>query len=88
MNKSHLTAMKRKVLSLPMKWLVDNGYIKKGDEALDYGCGKGDDADELEFVGYDPHHRDVEIDQFFDIVTCNYVLNVIEDDLERFAAEA
>ena len=93
MNKSHLTAIKRKTLSLPMQWLVDNGHIKKGDNGLDYGCGRGDDADALYFAGYDPHHRNVDLNAggsdkaFFDVVTCNYVLNVIEDKNDRFAVE-
>jgi len=70
-----------------MQWLVDNGHIKKGDDGLDYGCGKGYDAEEMNFTGFDPHHCPVELDRFFDVVTCNYVLNVIEDEDERFFAE-
>jgi len=71
-----------------MQWLVNKGHIKAGDNGLDYGCGKGDDADALGFVGYDPYHRDTDItDEFFDIVTCNYVLNAIEDPAERLGVE-
>jgi DNA phosphorothioation-associated putative methyltransferase len=87
MDKSHLTAIKRKKISLPMRWLIDNGHINSGDDILDYGCGRGYDADELEITGYDPYYRPELPDRKFDIVTCNYVLNVIEDPQERLNVE-
>lgn len=89
MSKSHLTAMSRKKLSGPMKWLVDHGLIDETVHGLDYGCGKGFDADFLGLDGWDPHHRsDTKGLSFaYDIVTCHYVLNVIEDPEEREETE-
>ncbi len=86
-NNAHKTAIARKKLSGPMKWLIAKGYIKKGDSGLDYGCGKGFDADHLGFAGFDPHHRPEMPEGQFDFVTCNYVLNVIEDPQERVNVE-
>ena len=84
-NKAHLTAIKRKALSTPMKYLVDHDLLKGA--VLDYGCGKGDDCDALAIAGYDPFHRpmsmDMTPDSVYDTITCNYVLNVIEDAFER-----
>lgn len=89
-DKSHLTAITRKKLSKPMQWLVDKDLIGEGDIGLDYGCGKGFDADFLGFDGWDPNYRDDtrELRTEYDVVTCNYVLNVIEDEEERKKVEA
>ena len=80
---SYRTAISRKKLSGPMSHLKNNGWLQ--GNVLDYGCGKGNDADKLKFDKYDPH--------FFpncksplggyDVVTCLYVLNTIEDYRER-----
>jgi len=82
-----MTAIKRTKLSTPMQWLIDNDHITSNDHILDYGCGRGDDAAELGITGYDPHHRPEMPEGFFDIVTCVYVLNVLEDPQERLAVE-
>jgi len=82
-NKSHLTAIKRKKLSDPMKFLWDNMVIKSG--MLDYGCGRGDDAATLsslcknEFIchKYDPHYSPTVPTGKFDVITCHFVLNVV-----------
>ena len=83
MNKSHLTAISRKAPSGPMKWLDANGLLK--GKMLDYGCGRGYDADTFGMEKYDPFW--FKCDDFcaeeFDTITCNYVLNVIEDAKER-----
>ncbi len=86
MNKSHLTAISRKKLSAPMRHLC-NAALLVG-RCLDYGCGRGFDADELEMVGYDPHHRTRKPRGKFDTITCNYVLNVIESASERASVVA
>ena len=52
MDNSHKTAIKRNKLSAPMRYLSENNLLK-GD-LLDYGCGRGDDADLLSMDKYDP----------------------------------
>jgi 2-polyprenyl-3-methyl-5-hydroxy-6-metoxy-1,4-benzoquinol methylase len=92
MNKSHLTAMSRKTLSAPMKWMEGEGFFDgvPRNKCLDYGCGKGFDADTLGFQKYDPHF--FPCDGFrnvcfhggeFDVITCNFVLNVIPNEEKR-----
>lgn len=81
-----LTAIARTKLSQPMKYLNDNSLIK--GRSLDYGCGKGFDADDLGMYKYDPFHFSSEpwlsqINPYsFETVTCNYVLNVIQDETD------
>jgi len=77
-DKAHKTAITRKTLSVPMRLLRDRGLLT--GRVLDYGCGKGFDADELGIAGFDPFHRPEKPEGQFDTVVCNYVLNVITDD--------
>jgi 2-polyprenyl-3-methyl-5-hydroxy-6-metoxy-1,4-benzoquinol methylase len=83
MSKAHLTAISRKSPSAPMKYLSKMGLLK--GKMLDYGCGRGFDADFFGMEKYDPHF--FRCDDFspceFDTITCNYVLNVIENPNER-----
>ena len=49
---------------------------------LDFGCGRGQDADYLRLFGYyvakyDPYYFDHEYTEKFDFVLCTYVLNVL-----------
>jgi 2-polyprenyl-3-methyl-5-hydroxy-6-metoxy-1,4-benzoquinol methylase len=85
MNKSHLTALTRKKMSQPMAFLVDNDFFKaRRNEILDYGCGKGFDANVMQFEKYDPFYFPQDLTgKAFKIITCNFVLNVIEDEDER-----
>lgn len=85
MNASGKTAITRKTLSLPMKWLEDHNMLgcNRPNRRLDYGCGKGFDADTLGFQKYDLNHFPAIPEGTFDIITCIYVLNVIENPLER-----
>lgn len=84
-NKAHLTAISRKSPSAPMMYLAKMGLLK--GKMLDYGCGRGYDADAFGMAKYDPFW--FKCDDFcageFDTITCNYVLNVIEDFKERKA---
>lgn len=96
-NKSHLTAISRNKPSQPMQWLSEKGLID--GLALDYGCGKGFDADYYAMDKLDPHFTEGRIvlvkDKTttvtkysygaYDTITCNYVLNVIESQEERDA---
>lgn len=84
----HLTAMARTELSAPMKLAIEKGFIKPEHTILDYGCGRAGDVIRLRLKGLDI----TGFDPFFfpknpliksDIVTLNYVLNVIESSVER-----
>lgn len=84
MNPLARTAKVRKKLSGPMEYLNKHGLISS--VALDYGCGRGDDAEILALSKYDPfwypsHERLVK--GLYDTVTCNYVLNVLPADKDR-----
>ena len=82
---SKKTAMTRKKLSAPMRYLLDSGFFPRGSanqnkEFLDYGCGKGFDADFCGFAKYDPHFFPDKMliqSKSWDIVVCNYVLNTL-----------
>lgn len=73
--------------------LVKDTILNNPDEyktLLDYGCGRGDDVRSLNrnriinAIGYDPHFYDLEENLArSDIVTCFFVLNVIDDSNER-----
>ena len=95
MNRSYLTARTRTTLSVPMRELNKRNLII--GEALDYGCGKGYDAEALRMDKFDPHFTGGIVSIFnrfctetfdgvqdtYDTVTCNYVLNVIESAKDR-----
>lgn len=75
------TATKRGRLSKPTKRLQADHLLE--GRILDYGCGRGDDADELGCERYDPHFSPVMPTGWFDVIICNYVLNVIETEATR-----
>ena len=81
---SKKTAITRKKLSAPMRYLLDNGFFpheaRRLLTVLDFGCGKGFDADFCGFAKYDPHFEGVDSllpHNHYDIITCNYVLNTL-----------
>lgn len=82
-NKSHLTAIRRNKLSAPMKVIneLENGIY--GYPSLDYGCGRGEDAEILGMAKYDPFYFPnknlLEYIGFYKIITCNFVLNVVDE---------
>lgn len=84
-NKSHLTAIKRKSSSLPCKYLFGERKLLPwlSEHVLDYGCGRGFDADFFGVRKYDPHYFPTRPEGSFNFIYCNYVLNVIEDPMER-----
>ena len=82
------TAIKRTSHSVPYRAHIKAGRLQ--GRILDYGCGRGYAVAALRAQGLDIHG----FDKFqpawsdrpageFDVVTCNYVLNVIEDPAER-----
>lgn len=87
------TAISRKKHSKPYRYLLENNLIDKDMEILDYGCGKGYDFQQLlksgyNISGYDKFNPDFNNEYVllfgsYDVITCNYVLNTIEDINER-----
>lgn len=85
---SYNTAITRKSLSSPTKWLLKEGFLD--GSILDFGCGKGFDSAFLKREGYDvtsydPYWNPIDYsDKYYDVVICNYVLNVLskEDEVE------
>lgn len=79
--KGQMTAIKRKNPSLPMRWLFKRGLLYPNgifSEILDYGCGKGFDALYFGMDKYDPHYHPCLIPKKkYEVITCNYVLNVV-----------
>lgn len=80
-NNSHLTAIDRTSLSFPSRYLLENNLL--GGDILDFGCGQGFDTNYLKdkgynIIGYDIHYQPEYPKNKFDIIICNYVLNVLE----------
>lgn len=87
----HRTAMARQELSRPMRLALADGVIAPGDTIFDYGCGLGGDVRRLEGLGYDvagwdPVHAADVPRSAARIVNIGYVVNVIEDPVERAEA--
>jgi DNA phosphorothioation-associated putative methyltransferase len=86
----HKTAMKRYALSRPLALAISHQVVSSTRTLFDYGCGRGADVRLLKKAGvsargWDPYyHPDEEIVPA-DCVNLGYVLNVIEDPLERTA---
>lgn len=87
----HKTALTRYELSKPVKTLLEYGMLKSATTFFDYGCGQGSDVRGLKGLGHDangwdPVHCPDEHKREADIVNFGYVLNVIEDPIERLEA--
>jgi hypothetical protein len=83
-HKSHLTAIARKTLPVPTRWLVKQGLIKL--PCLDYGCGKCHKVNPHVWINYDPFHYKTNLDYFRGsnmTVVCNYVLCTIPSFFDR-----
>lgn len=84
----HKTAIGRVDLSKPVRLAVENQIISPSDTFFDYGCGRGTDVQMLramqyEARGWDPASFPREPVTSAEIVNIGYVLNVIEDFVER-----
>ena len=85
------TALKRRKLSSCMGALIDSSLVTRKSEIFDFGCGRGDDVAILQFSefenvsGWDPHYaNDNPIPSSAEFVNLSFVLNVIEDEDERY----
>jgi DNA phosphorothioation-associated putative methyltransferase len=84
----HRTAIGRTQLSRPLQIAMRSGLLHEKTTFLDYGCGRGDDlrrvrATGAKVSGWDPVHRPRGSRERAQIVNLGYVVNVIEDPLER-----
>jgi hypothetical protein len=70
---SHLTAITRKSLPSPVKWILKH-YPTLG-KVLDFGCGKCASINPPEWDSYDPYYKPNGIKQNqYDTILCTYVL--------------
>ena len=83
MNKAHLTAIARTKLSAPCRYLKEKGLLI--GSLLDYGCGRGVCADILGATKYDMFYfPDITfMAKQYDTIYCNFVLNVVNDPIDR-----
>lgn len=84
----HKAALKRSELSRPVKVALEANLFSEGTTFFDYGCGNGEDVKRISELGYDshgwdPYYRPNEILQAADIVNLGYIINIIEDMVER-----
>ena len=84
----HKTAMTRYDLSKPIKSLLEYNLIKPVTRIFDYGCGQGSDVRGLQSLGYqvagwDPVFAHDQPKKVADVVNLGFVINVIEDPMER-----
>ncbi|MCW3610744.1 DNA phosphorothioation-associated putative methyltransferase [Burkholderia cenocepacia] len=84
----HLTALSRWSLSAPVQLLLRHALLSPDKEMFDYGCGKGDDIASLNAQGYtargwDPFYAADNLITQTPVVNLGFVLNVIEDQVER-----
>ena len=83
-----LTAMARIEPSRPIRLAVEHGILTKKTPFFDFGCGRGADVDWVASLGgksrgWDPVHRPKERRTKTEIIGLTYVVNVIEDPVER-----
>jgi DNA phosphorothioation-associated putative methyltransferase len=84
----HRTALVRSSLSSPIQTALKFNLLTPEHSVFDYGCGRGDDlalltADGFDAVGWDPYYAPDGERRASHLVNLGYVLNVIEDPLER-----
>jgi len=84
----HKTAIRRGDFSRPVKCLLRDGLLEKALTFFDYGCGRGEDLelltnDGFRCSGFDPAFRPDGVRAPADVVNLGYVINVIENPVER-----
>lgn len=82
------TAIKRKSCSRPMRLVLADEVLVPGMSLFDYGCGYGQDVRfavklGIDASGYDPYFFPDHPLKPADVVSLIYVLNVIENPIER-----
>ena len=81
------TAITRRAPSKPMQYLYSLAYLTHENDhwgrTLDYGSGRGFDADYFNMERYDPNFAPEKPSKGFDVITCNYVLNVVDKVTQR-----
>jgi len=71
-------ASDRKILSKTAQVLIDRKLIR--GRVLDYGCGYGNDADQLGWDAYDPYYRLAKLTGLYDTIIVNHVVNILTRD--------
>ena len=89
-NKMKYSAVHRSKPSMTILWLQEQNLLV-GD-MLDYGCGKGLDADYFGMDKYDPFDPSwsnitLDTDKRYDTIVCNFVMNILEPGEEFFVLE-
>lgn len=87
----HLTALSRNSLSAPVQTLARFGFLDGTKTVFDYGCGRGGDIrglaeNGISVSGWDPYYAPDEAKRPAHIVNLGFVVNVIEDPVERLEA--
>jgi DNA phosphorothioation-associated putative methyltransferase len=82
------TAIRRSNCSRPIAIGLADGLINRQKQVFDYGCGHGEDirylkSQGVKASGWDPFHLPKGKPKISDVVNIGYVLNVIEDPVER-----
>jgi DNA phosphorothioation-associated putative methyltransferase len=82
------TAIGRSSLSVPARQALADRQLNGGRTILDYGCGRGGDVASLQrlaykITGWDPYYSSSSPVAPSDVVLLTYVLNIIEDPVER-----
>jgi ATP adenylyltransferase len=72
---SYKTAKTRNSPSKPMQLLHERGLLR--GRMLDFGCGKGFDAEYFGMDAFDPHYNPRFPLGKYDTITCIYVLNTL-----------
>jgi len=84
----HKAALKRSELSRPVRVALEAGLFESETTFFDYGCGHGEDLRVVAQLGYksagwDPFYRPHAKLEPADVVNMGYIINVIEDIVER-----
>lgn len=79
--KAKRTAIARRSPSRPIQRLEELGKIK--GRVLDFGAGKGYDAEYMGAEAFDPNFNAVLPEGFFDTITMIYVLNVVPPEFRE-----
>jgi len=83
-NNAHLTAIARKALPTPVRWLQRQGFVIDNPSiaVLDFGCGKCASVNPKHWDNYDPHYAPdgIPSGKKYNIILCTYVLCVLSPE--------